>query len=250
MPRLKKEEVVDVISEEDQDLIESVKEDISIENTMKEYPLNPINSAVEEKTTTYMPLLLAFSRARLNFKSIAKNKTNPHFKNKYADLDSVLEATVPALIAEGLVVMHSTDFMGDRFVLKTRLYHVSGEYLETIFPLPNITDSQKLGGAITYAKRYSYCALLCITADEDTDGNESSSIASSSTVKKNVAAASNISVDDLLSKLKERGAEVISKGLDTEDNVYGTFTSLEKSKNVEDIKTEGKRLRALLDNSK
>jgi len=54
-------------------------------------------------------------------------------------------------------------------VLVTRIIHTSGEHIEGEFPLvckdPN--DPQKLGSAVTYARRYALSAALGITADDD-----------------------------------------------------------------------------------
>ena len=46
-----------------------------------------------------------------------------------------------------------------------------GSSFKVITHFPQTTDSQKLGAAITYARRYAICAMLSITADEDDDGN-------------------------------------------------------------------------------
>jgi hypothetical protein len=43
--------------------------------------------------------------------------------------------------------------------------------ITSIYPLPEIIDSQKFGAALTYARRYALCAILCVTADEDDDAN-------------------------------------------------------------------------------
>jgi hypothetical protein len=51
------------------------------------------------------------------------------------------------------------------------LFHESGEFLTSEYELPDIQDSQKKGAALTYARRYTVCALLSITADEDDDAN-------------------------------------------------------------------------------
>ncbi|MHC5731862.1 MAG: ERF family protein, partial [Nostoc sp.] len=37
-------------------------------------------------------LISALIKAKAEFQPIHKNKTNPHYKSKYADLDSVLDA--------------------------------------------------------------------------------------------------------------------------------------------------------------
>ena len=114
-------------------------------------------------------LIQALIKARAEFPSIQKDKVNPHFKTSYASLDSVLDAVTPALCKHGLAIVHIME-KGNN-ILKTHLFHESGEVLTSEYELPDIQDSQKKGAALTYARRYSVCALLSITADEDDDGN-------------------------------------------------------------------------------
>lgn len=113
-------------------------------------------------------LIQALIKARAEFPSIQKDKVNPHFKVSYASLDSVLDAVTPALCKHGLAIVQ---LMEKGNILKTHLFHESGEVLTSEYELPDIQDSQKKGAALTYARRYSVCALLSITADEDDDGN-------------------------------------------------------------------------------
>ncbi len=128
-------------------------------------------------------LIPALIKARRQFKPIKKDKTNPFFKSKYADLDSVLESVNEALNDNGLLVSQSVSLItltengeiSPLPILTTTLWHESGESLESAeYPLPRTDDPQKLGSAITYARRYQLCALLNITAEDD-DGNSSSS---------------------------------------------------------------------------
>jgi hypothetical protein len=49
----------------------------------------------------------------------------------------------------------------------------SGEILESYLTLPPITDAQKLGGAVTYFRRYTLVSLLSLQAVDD-DGHEAS----------------------------------------------------------------------------
>jgi hypothetical protein len=113
-------------------------------------------------------LLTALVKAKTAFLPIAKDKSNPHYKSKYASLDGVLAAVEPALHANELVVVQTIE----EAHLVTRLYHTSGQSLESRIPIPvGINDPQKLGSAITYSRRYSVCSLLSVTADEDDDGS-------------------------------------------------------------------------------
>ncbi len=114
----------------------------------------------------------AFVTAKSQFTKIYKNKVNPHFKSKYADLDSVLEAVEPALHANGLFLTQRIDPQENgRMHLVCSLIHVEGYQLDSTYILPDLTDIQKMGGALTYARRYAVSALLSVTADDDTDGN-------------------------------------------------------------------------------
>jgi hypothetical protein len=113
-------------------------------------------------------LIKALIKARAEFPPIEKDKTNPHFKMSYASLDSVLDAVTPHLCKNGLAIVQIMEKGG---ILKTQLFHESGEVLTSEYELPDIQDSQKKGAALTYARRYSVCALLSITADEDDDAN-------------------------------------------------------------------------------
>lgn len=113
-------------------------------------------------------LIKALIKARAEFPSIQKDKINPHFKVSYASLDSVLDAVTPVLCKHGLAIVQVTA-VGN--ILKTHLFHESGEFLTSEYELPDIQDSQKKGAALTYARRYTVCALLSITADEDDDSN-------------------------------------------------------------------------------
>jgi hypothetical protein len=113
-------------------------------------------------------LIQALIKARAEFPSIQKDKVNPHFKVSYASLDSVLDAVTPVLCKHGLAIVQ---LMEKGNILKTHLFHESGEFLTSEYELPEYQENQKKGAALTYARRYSVCALLSITADEDDDGN-------------------------------------------------------------------------------
>lgn len=112
-------------------------------------------------------LLTALVAAKATFKPIPKDKINPFHKSKYASLDAVLGAVEPSLLLNGLTLSHSVS----DGKLTTRLYHTSGDFLESSFNLPELSDPQKLGSQISYYRRYAVCGLLSVTADEDDDGN-------------------------------------------------------------------------------
>lgn len=101
---------------------------------------------------------------------VAVDTDNPFFKNKYASLAALLEATTKPLAKHGIVIkQHYTNGS-----LHTRMSHTSGESETSIYQLPaHKNDSQGLGSAISYARRYAYMAILGLAADKDDDGNDS-----------------------------------------------------------------------------
>ena len=90
---------------------------------------------------------------------------------KYATLPACLETARATLAQHNLCVVQITLIDPDRLV--TRIVHSSGEFLEDGgVPLlcENNNNPQKMGSAITYARRYGLCSLLGICGEEDDDG--------------------------------------------------------------------------------
>jgi hypothetical protein len=115
----------------------------------------------------------ALVKAQASMKNAALNKVNPHFKSKYADLAGIRDTVIPALTANGIALVQTLDMgMGGTAAVMTRLLHVSGQWIESLCPIPPAPDMQKMGSAITYARRYSLSAICGIAADEDDDGNQ------------------------------------------------------------------------------
>lgn len=119
-------------------------------------------------------LAVALAKAQAAMKNATLNKVNPHFKSKYADLAGIRDAVVPVLAAHGIAVVQTLDAAseGVAYCVLTRLIHSSGQWIESLCPIPSVPDMQKMGSAITYARRYSLSAICGISADEDDDGNE------------------------------------------------------------------------------
>lgn len=115
----------------------------------------------------------ALALAQKDYRPVVKNKVNPHFKNYYADLSSIIDATREALSKNGLTLPQSPLFHEGRLVVISRLLHKSGQWIETELSLkPQGDTPQALGSAITYGRRYSAEALLGVSAEDDDDGNE------------------------------------------------------------------------------
>jgi len=119
----------------------------------------------------------AFVKAQKEFSPALKASLNPHFKSKYADLASCVEAVIDALNNHGIGLMQVTHDCADGVIVETQLIHESGEVLsggKLHFPAVK-HDPQGFASASTYARRYSLMAT-CGIAPEDDDGNEATKI--------------------------------------------------------------------------
>ena len=117
-------------------------------------------------------LAAALAKAQGEMKNAPLNKVNPHFKSKYADLAAIRDATVPTLSKHGLSIAQFTRIAEPGLLLVTRLSHAEGGFIEGEYPLPMMIDQpQKMGSALTYARRYGWSAMCGIAADEDDDAN-------------------------------------------------------------------------------
>jgi ERF superfamily len=116
-------------------------------------------------------LFAALAKAQGEIQSAKKDSLNPHFKSKYADLASVWDACREPLSRNELSVVQVVRMSQGQLVLRTILGHSSGEEAPySDFPiLAQRQDSQSIGSAMTYARRYSLAALVGV-APEDDDG--------------------------------------------------------------------------------
>lgn len=118
------------------------------------------------------PALLEVQRV---IAAVEKNKTNPHLKNKYADLSAVIDTIKPALNDNGITFSQWFEEMkAGEIVITTQLLHTSGQWLRSTgsFPVAKL-DAQGAAGASTYLRRYGLKAAVGLT-DEDDDGNAAS----------------------------------------------------------------------------
>lgn len=110
--------------------------------------------------------------------SIAKSGNNPAFRSRYMTLDTILDTVRPVLAANETMVVQSTeDVLDDTYRavgvrVESRIIHASGEWMAASVNIPiTKADAHGMGSAISYGRRYSLCALLAISADDDDDGN-------------------------------------------------------------------------------
>lgn len=114
----------------------------------------------------------AFVAAKKAFGPALKDKANPAFKSKYADLGACLEAVEDSLLANGIALYHESTEDAAGITIECILLHESGEMIRGgKLHVPAVKhDAPGFGSAMTYARRYSVMAV-CGIAPEDDDGN-------------------------------------------------------------------------------
>lgn len=99
--------------------------------------------------------------------AVSKDSKNPFYNSKYFDINSLISQLMP-LLKKHKVLLLQPVVNGE---VVTRLMCVEKQnFVEGGIPLPEIADPQKLGGAITYFRRYGLASLLGLAAEDD-DGN-------------------------------------------------------------------------------
>ena len=133
----------------------------------------PIEHTSETTSKDIGKLAGALAKAQGMMGSVAKSKTNPFYKSKYADISDCLDACLPALSKNGLAISQGNRFCNTTgYYITTMLLHESGQWLksEIRIPLTNKKDAQEIGSACTYGRRYGLTAMVGL-AQQDDDGN-------------------------------------------------------------------------------
>lgn len=126
------------------------------------------------KSETINELATALSKAQSAIKGAVEDSTNPHFRSKYASLQSYIDSAREPLTKNGLAVTQLlTDINCESMnlvTIETVLMHSSGQWISSTFSVPvSKADAQGFGSAVTYARRYSFAAIVGI-APVDDDG--------------------------------------------------------------------------------
>jgi hypothetical protein len=154
-------------------------------------------------------LALALHKAQKNIKGALKDATNPHFRSKYADLSSIIEAVKQPLLDQGIVFLQGVSGVENGVAVETMLLHVSGEWMSSTLEIPaSKQDAQGYGSATTYGRRYGLQSMCGVPAEDD-DGNAATASAPSrvTPVAGSLAALSGIEQE----LAKEIAAEIVDQ---------------------------------------
>jgi hypothetical protein len=144
-------------------------------------------------------------KAKASFGKVLLNKTNPHLKNKYADLSSVFDAIETALNTNDLFVSQNGEMLDGLFFIRTVLFDSNGHSIDFgIVPVRTTKDdAQNLGSGLTYARRYGLITALGLVGEDDDDGN--------------LASVPQSNKEGLIIQVKNLGNECVKQGYTAED---------------------------------
>lgn len=129
-----------------------------------------VQSKIEAAT-----LASAMAAAFGEIEAATKAANNPHFKSRYADLTTVIEAIKPALVKHGLFFTQHPQPHERGVQIETFLHHAGGDSMSlgSLFVPANKADAQGFGSALTYARRYALVTAFGVPVEDD-DGNAAS----------------------------------------------------------------------------
>lgn len=136
----------------------------------------PDEPYVSGQSPTIGTLVASLINVQRELKPVSKDKENPFFNSRYADLGACMEAATEAYNKHDIaVIQRPLDTDGSTICIETILMHVSGEFISGILRLkPVKADPQGLGSCLTYARRYALGAITGLITEEDDDGNAAS----------------------------------------------------------------------------
>lgn len=123
--------------------------------------------------TTKKTLAQALGDFQKELPTVTLDAVNPHFKSKFTTLANLTKAVLPKLAEHGFAFSVGSFVDNGLLVVDAHLIHESGESRSLQFPIAE-TNPQKIGSALSYARRYALASLTGVVADEDDDGNAAS----------------------------------------------------------------------------
>ena len=141
------------------------------------------NKVVDERVKNSMPLVpedryqsddlsllvIALSEAKLHIKPIVNDKQNIHADKNYSSLAALYEEINDPLARASLTILQPTRYtQSGELMLHTKLYHSSGQWIESRLRLvPTKDDYQGFGSATDFSCRTQIITLLNLAVIDD-----------------------------------------------------------------------------------
>jgi len=108
----------------------------------------------------------------VEIEALKKDADNPFFNSKYVQLKDVLAEVKKVCVKNNFIFYQTPQAKDGKNFLKTTVQHASGEKIEGEIEIvaKDASDPQKIGGGLTYMRRYSLTCMFGIE-EEDDDGN-------------------------------------------------------------------------------
>ncbi|MEN2994396.1 MAG: ERF family protein [Thermodesulfovibrio sp.] len=170
---------------------------------------------------------------------------------RYASLDKIISTIKPYLAKNGLSYRFETSFEGNAITIHCIIQHVLGHSEVTSFKIPidsstHMSEIQRFGSTITYARRYSLCLALGLVTDEDTDANIETTTEKENTEEKEITEEEKATEKQLnaifallKNKTREERLQIVSSILGREITTSKELTKKEASKIIDTLKNDG-----------
>jgi len=119
-----------------------------------------------------MELKHKIAKIQFEIDGLSKKEDNPFFKSKYVDLNQIIDAIRPLEVENQISITTPLTNVGGLPAIALCITDLENdaEDISFIVPLPQLTDPQKMGSAITYYRRYMLMSYFNLKAEDD-DGN-------------------------------------------------------------------------------
>lgn len=134
-----------------------------------------MSSIFQSETTSEISKALCGAQAAIKNPGASRavdiqSKSGGKFGYKYTELKEIIALSKEVLKDHGLSIVQLPNLVDTRFVLVTTIFHTSGEWIRSLFPIDDSLDDRGIGSSITYARRYTQNGILNIATDLDDDG--------------------------------------------------------------------------------
>lgn len=118
-------------------------------------------------------LFAAIAKAQAELGKAKEDGKNPHFRSKYATLESVRDVVVPVFAKHGLSITQHPGLDGECVTMTSVVGHSSGQWMMSTasVPMGRKQDAHAYGSCCTYLRRYAMAAIASAVTGEDDDGN-------------------------------------------------------------------------------
>jgi hypothetical protein len=166
------EEVIDGLKAE---LISQIQSAIAVDNSRRVDSAKLIGGLTQSEELDQLYGAMAAAQAELvnpdsNKVADVELKSGGSYTFKFANLAAGLAVVRPVFGRHGLMLTQVPTRAGGATFLVTRIGHKSGQWMQSVLPLPALGGRmQEWGGALTFMRRYVVFSMVGIAADTDDD---------------------------------------------------------------------------------